>query len=63
MVVIKTNTGIIVLISHILIPMLFPLDGQCTIVIIVTQQDQDKWNKFISIPQAVVFSEGYNIPF
>lgn len=62
-VVIKTNTGIIVLISQILIPILFLLDGQSTIIIILTQQDQDKWNESLPIPRAVAFSEGYNIPF
>jgi len=63
MVVIKTNTRIIVLISQILIHMLFLLDRSRTVMITFTQQDQDKWIKSISILQAVLFSEAYSIPF
>lgn len=61
--VIKTTTGIIVLISQILIHMLFLLDKHRTVIIIFTEQEQDTWIKSISILQAAVFSEGYNIPF
>lgn len=58
MVVIKTNRGIIVPFSQILIHMLFLLDRRSTVMITFTQRDQDVWIKSISILQAVVFSEG-----